>query len=94
VTPPSIQEARAEAPETGLTEAEAKARLAAEGPNELSREKAEGFLSSVGAVLKEPMLLLLLGAGGVYLGLGDVKEALTLLSFVVVVIVITIAQER
>ena len=94
VTPPSIQEARAEAPEFGLTEAEAKARLAAEGPNELSREKAEGFLSALGAVLKEPMLLLLLGAGGVYLVLGDVKEALTLLSFVVVVIAITIAQER
>jgi Ca2+-transporting ATPase len=90
----SPAQGRAEAPEPGLTEAEARARLGSEGPNELSREEAHGFLAAVGAVLKEPMLLLLLGAGGIYLVLGDVKEALTLLSFVVVVIGITIAQER
>jgi Ca2+-transporting ATPase len=40
------------------------------------------------------MLLLLLAAGGIYLVLGDLEEALTLLFFVVVVIGITLAQER
>jgi Ca2+-transporting ATPase len=78
----------------GLTEAEAQARLAAEGPNELSRERKRGLLAAAVAVLTEPMLLLLLTAGAIYLVLGDLREALTLLSFVVVVIGITIAQER
>ena len=83
-----------EAPAPGLTEAEARARLASEGPNELSREQRRGLLAAAGAVLKEPMLLLLLAAGAIYLVLGDVREALILLSFVVVVIGITLAQER
>jgi len=78
----------------GLTKAEAAARLAREGPNELSRDRPHGFVATFVAVLKEPMLLLLLCAGGVYPLLGDVEEALTLLSFVVVVIAITVAQER
>jgi Ca2+-transporting ATPase len=91
---PNPAHSRHEAPAPGLTEAEAEVRLAAEGPNELSREQKHGFLAAAGAVLKEPMLLLLLGAGGIYLVLGDHTEALTLLSFVGVVITITIAQER
>ena len=78
----------------GLSQAEAAARLAAEGPNELSRDRPRGFLRSLGEVLREPMLLLLLAAGGIYLALGDLEEALTLLSFVVVVIAITWVQER
>jgi len=78
----------------GLTEAEAAARLRADGPNELSCEKPRTLLGSALQVLKEPMLLLLLAAGGVYLVLGDHEEALTLLFFVVVIIAITIVQER
>ena len=78
----------------GLTGAEAEARLAADGPNELSRDAPSGFFRTVGQVLREPMLLLLLAAGGVYLLLGDLEEALALLFFVVVVITITLVQER
>jgi Ca2+-transporting ATPase len=51
-------------------------------------------LRSILAVLREPMLLLLLGAGTIYLLLGDRTEALTLLFFVAVVITITLVQER
>ncbi len=79
---------------TGFTGAEAAARLAAEGSNELSRDAPSGFFQTVGQVLREPMLLLLLAAGGVYLLLGDMEEALALLFFVVVVITITLVQER
>jgi Ca2+-transporting ATPase len=79
---------------TGLTGAEAAARLAADGSNELSRDAPSGFFQTVGQVLREPMLLLLLAAGGVYLLLGDMEEALALLFFVVVVITITLVQER
>ncbi len=78
----------------GLTEAEAAARLRDEGPNELAQDRARGLWAMLLSVLREPMLLLLLAAGGIYLVLGDREEALTLLSFVVVVITITLVQER
>ncbi|MCE9595338.1 MAG: cation-translocating P-type ATPase [Planctomycetes bacterium] len=78
----------------GLSASEAASRLAADGPNALQRDQPKGFARSVLAVLREPMLLLLLAAGGIYLVLGDRAEALTLLSFVLVVIAITLAQER
>jgi len=45
-------------------------------------------------VLTEPMFLMLLAAGGIYLALGDRAEALFLLGFVFVVIGITLVQER
>jgi len=78
----------------GLTGAEAAVRLAAEGPNELSRPGARGILHTVADVLKEPMLLLLLAAGTIYLLLGDREEALALLLSAAVVITITLVQER
>ncbi|MEO6321374.1 MAG: HAD-IC family P-type ATPase [Polaromonas sp.] len=45
-------------------------------------------------VITEPMFLMLLAAGGIYLALGDPAEALFLLGFVFVVIGITLVQER
>jgi P-type Ca2+ transporter type 2C len=78
----------------GLTEPESQARLAAEGPNELARDRERGLVAAIAAVLKEPMLLLLVGAGAVYLLLGDLEEALALLFSVFVVIAITLVQER
>ncbi|GMV18981.1 MAG: putative cation-transporting ATPase F [Polyangiaceae bacterium] len=80
--------------ERGLSEAEAAARLARDGPNELPSDREQSVILTLLAVLKEPMLLLLLGSGALYLLLGDVREALTLLSFVVVIIAITLYQER
>ena len=84
----------ATATQTGLTEGESSARLAAEGPNELAGGASRSFVATVAAVLKEPMLLLLLGAGAVYLLLGSLEEALALLLSVVAVIAITLVQER
>src|SRR3990172_7848906 len=78
----------------GLSEPESAARLATDGPNELARASTRGLLATVAAVLKEPMLLLLLGAGAVYLLLGSLEEALALLFSVLVVIAITLIQER
>ncbi|MBI5432920.1 MAG: cation-translocating P-type ATPase [Planctomycetes bacterium] len=79
---------------SGLSDAEAATRLAADGPNALQRDEPTSLWRSVFEVVREPMLLLLLAAGGIYLVLGDREEALTLLSFVVVVITITLVQER
>jgi Ca2+-transporting ATPase len=43
--------------------------------------------------MREPMLMLLLGGGVVYLALGDLKESILLLAFGILSIVITVVQE-
>ena len=78
----------------GLSTAEAARRLAAEGPNLLPGSAPKSTLAIVREVLTEPMFLMLLAAGGIYLALGDRAEATFLLGFVFVVIGITLAQER
>ncbi|HET9577916.1 MAG TPA: cation-translocating P-type ATPase [Usitatibacter sp.] len=78
----------------GLTEGQARARLAAEGPNALPEAKRHGWLAIAASVLREPMFLLLVGAAAVYLVLGDLTEALVLAASIVVVLAITVVQER
>ena len=77
----------------GLTQADAKARLSEEGANELPASGQRNIQIITLDVLREPMLLLLVVAGAIYLLLGDVSDALMLLGFVFVVIGITIYQE-
>jgi P-type Ca2+ transporter type 2C len=77
----------------GLSESEAQARLVAEGPNELPQPDRRTPLRIVIEVLREPMFALLLGGGGIYLLLGDIKEALILLVFAMLSVVITVVQE-
>ncbi|MGE5309386.1 MAG: cation-translocating P-type ATPase [Deltaproteobacteria bacterium] len=78
----------------GLSEKEADLRLRKEGFNELPSQKSKNALGIMLEVLSEPMLLLLLGAGAIYLLLGSPKDALMLMTFVFVVIGITFYQER
>ena len=78
----------------GLTAAEAARRLAADGPNLLPGGAPKSLLAIALGVVTEPMFLMLLVAGGVYLALGSLGEALFLLAFVLVVIGITLAQQR
>ncbi len=77
----------------GLSEAEAAARLAQEGYNQLPSAKGRGLGVIAWEVLREPMFLLLVAAGVIYLLLGNVREALMLLGFVLVVMGITIYQQ-
>ena len=77
----------------GLNDREAKARLEAEGPNELPRSGQRTLPRIAIEVVREPMLLLLLGGGAIYLALGDLGEALILLTFACLSVVITIVQE-
>ena len=78
----------------GLGEAEARARLAADGPNALPAQAQGSVFALLASVLREPMFLLLLGAAAIYLVLGDLTEALVLAASIVVVIAITVIQER
>lgn len=79
---------------TGLTQEEAEHRLQTEGYNELPSQKQSNLLQVVIKVLTEPMLLLLLTCGLIYILLGDLKDALLLLFSIFVVIGITVYQER
>src|SRR6185295_18516274 len=77
----------------GLSDADAQARLKAEGYNELPGPDRRTPLRIIVEVLREPMLALLLGGGVIYLALGDLKEALILLTFASVSVLITVIQE-
>ncbi len=78
---------------SGLSDAEAARRLRAEGPNELPRQGRRSLGRIALDVVREPMLALLLGAGLIYLALGDIGEALVLVMFAGLSILITIVQE-
>ncbi len=77
----------------GLSEADAQARLKTDGYNELPRPDRRTPLRIVLEVVREPMLALLLVGGVIYLALGDMKEALILLAFATMSVVITVVQE-
>jgi P-type Ca2+ transporter type 2C len=79
---------------TGLSESDAAKRLREEGYNELPSQKKQNILVILLHVILEPMLLLLIGAGLIYIILGEKQDAIMLLIFVFVVIGITFYQER
>jgi Ca2+-transporting ATPase len=85
--------ASARAPQ-GLSRAEAARRLLEEGPNALPQADRRGLAAIMRGVAREPMFLLLVAGAAIYLLLGDVREALVLGASVVVVISITVVQER
>ncbi len=78
----------------GLSEREADERLAFDGFNELPSARGRSIFVTAWEVVREPMLLLLVACGAVYLVIGDVQEALMLLGFVFVVMGLTLYQER
>ena len=78
----------------GLTEQEVMERLAQDGYNELPSAKKRSLLRIVFEVVREPMFLMLIACGLLYLFLGDVEEELMLLGFVFVVMAITLYQEQ
>ncbi len=78
----------------GLSEQEASELLKREGYNELPSSQQRSIFVIAFDVVREPMFLLLVACGTIYLFLGDVQEAIMLLGFVFVVVGITLYQER
>ena len=78
----------------GLSGEEAKRRLAAEGANTLPGAGRRGIPAIALEVMREPMFLLLVAGALIYLVLGDVREAAVLAASIVVVVTITVVQER
>jgi len=79
---------------SGLNEDDARRRIAADGPNEIASQEKRGLFAIVIEVAREPMFLMLVAAGALYLVMGSPGDALMLLGFVFVVMAITIVQER
>ena len=78
----------------GLTEQEALERLAQDGFNELPASKKRTYFHILWEIIREPMFLMLIACGLLYLLLGDSEGALMLLGFVFIIIGITFYQEQ
>jgi Ca2+-transporting ATPase len=78
----------------GLTKKEVAEKLEKEGYNELPSSKPKSVFRIAFEVVKEPMFLLLVACGTLYLILGDIQEGLMLLGFVFVVMGIEFYQEK
>jgi Ca2+-transporting ATPase len=81
-------------PVKGLSPAQAAQRLKDDGPNELNPPKKRTVWHILADLAREPMLQLLLAAGAIYLLLGDRGEALMLLAFVLLTVIISVSQEQ
>jgi Ca2+-transporting ATPase len=78
----------------GLSGDEAARLLREDGPNDILSGARHTVLQNALDILKEPMFLLLVFAGAIYLIIGDLQEALILMSFVLLVMGITFFQKR
>jgi P-type Ca2+ transporter type 2C len=79
---------------TGLSDHEVAERLRSDGYNELPASKPRSVAAIALEVVREPMFLLLVASGALYLAVGDLTEGLLLLAFVFVVMGITLYQQR
>lgn len=82
------------APKRGLSSDQAAHRYALDGPNELPRQPRRTIWRILLEVAREPMFQLLAAAVAIYLVLGSLSEAVVLLAFLMVVVAITLVQER
>lgn len=78
----------------GLTNDQVQEKQRREGLNELPSSKPKNLFAIAWGVVKEPMFLLLVACGALYLILGDVQEGLMLLGFVFVIMGIEFYQEK
>ena len=77
----------------GLSSHEAAQRLRRDGPNALAADGRRGLLAIIADTAREPMFLLLLAAGTLYLLFGEAIEGITLFAAVLVMLGLTLYQE-
>ncbi|MFI9004274.1 cation-translocating P-type ATPase [Streptomyces sp. NPDC053541] len=77
----------------GLTEAEAARRLAATGPNQVAARKPVRLHTRILAQLRDPLIMVLLGAVVLTLAIGDHADAIVIAVVVVVNTTVGVAQE-
>src|SRR5690242_10650802 len=81
------------APRGGLTTTEAALLLEEHGPNSVPTARPRTLLARVGAQLRDPMIVLLLGALVVVVLIGDVTDAAVICAVVVLNTVLGVVQE-
>ncbi|HXK45630.1 MAG TPA: cation-transporting P-type ATPase, partial [bacterium] len=79
---------------SGLTESEVQKLLKIHGYNEIPSSEHRTIVNILKDIMKEPMFLLLVACGVIYLLLGNRLEAQMLLAFVFVIMGITFYQQR
>ena len=78
----------------GLTSVQVIEKQKADGYNDLLSSNPRNLFHIILGVLKEPMFILLVACGSLYILLGDMTEGIMLLSFVLVIMGIEFYQER
>ncbi len=78
----------------GLSAFDVLERRRISGFNDLPSSKAKSFWGIAKEVLQEPMFLLLLGCGALYMFIGDYREGMVQLLAILIIIVITFIQYR
>lgn len=78
----------------GLSQVEALQRLQTDGPNTLANANHHSVLALAFKVVREPIFILLLGCCGIYWLLGSPQDAYILLGSVVIIMSMTLFQER
>ncbi|MFT5588678.1 MAG: Ca2+-transporting ATPase [Bradyrhizobium sp.] len=79
---------------TGLSGEIAQQRLRDDGYNELPTARPRSVLAIAWTILREPMFLLLVACGGIYLLLGERDDAAILLGAVLIIMSMSFVQER
>ncbi|NML51080.1 HAD-IC family P-type ATPase [Streptomyces sp. R302] len=93
MTTPATASTAPPSPATGLTGAEAARRLAADGPNEVAARRPVRLYSRVLAQLRDPLIMVLLGAVALTLAIGDHPDAIVIGLVVVVNTTVGVVQE-
>src|SRR6185312_4566479 len=76
----------------GLSTAEVNEQIKIHGYNELPVTKSKNLLHIAFEVMKEPMFILLISCGMLYMLIGDYKEGAIMLSTILIIIFITFYQ--
>jgi len=79
---------------TGLSSSQVTEKIRTEGLNILPSSKPKNIFTLALGVIKEPMFILLVACGSLYLVLGQLQEGLMLLGFVFVIMGIEFFQEK
>jgi Ca2+-transporting ATPase len=78
----------------GLSTDEATRRFADHGPNAVPSQEARSWAQLVWAIVREPMVLLIIAAATIYVVFGDVVEALALAAAIGAILTIDLVQQR
>lgn len=79
---------------TGLSSTEAQHRLQSEGWNDLPTAKPRSLFAIAWTIAREPMFILLIACGSIYLILGSKEDAYILLGSVLIIMSMSFFQER